>query len=46
MNNIGALEIRIDFNENTKVNMEKKDEIPILKRNIFDLEKRKIDLVI
>ena len=29
-----------------KFNIEKKDEIPILKRNIFELEKRKFDLVI
>ena len=46
MNNIGALEIRIDFNENTKVNMEKKDEIPILKSNIFELVKLEFELVI
>ena len=29
-----------------KFNIEKKDEISILKRNIFELEKRKFDLVI
>ena len=29
-----------------KFNIEKKDEIPILNRNIFELEKRKFDLVI
>ena len=29
-----------------KFNIKKKDEIPIIKRNIFDLEKRKFDLVI
>ena len=29
-----------------KFNIEKKDEIPILKRNMFELEKRKFDLVV